>query len=67
MTRPLLIGPLPRDIAEMSGSDLHREASRARDAVTTASSARGLSLYVRLSWLEEAVRRWYVGGAEVSA
>lgn len=76
MTRPLLVGPLPRDLAEMSGSDLHREASRARDAVNAAywrftRSTRGPlvppELYTRQAWADEAVRRWYVGGAEVAA
>lgn len=74
--RPLLVGPLPRDLAEMSAHALHREAARARDAVNAAywrftRSTRGPlvppELYARLTWADEAVRRWYVGGAEAAS
>lgn len=70
MTRPLLVGPLPRDLAEMGAHALHGERSEIAQAIAV-QHALGWRLpdavYTRSAWVHEAVRRWHVGGAEVAA
>ena len=61
----MLVGPLPRDIAEMSPRSLHGAVAELRQAIAVARAALlpvTPDVYTRSCWLHEALRRWYVGG-----